>query len=249
MKTPRSLVAALFGLAASILALEARADTCPAPPDVPDVDRIAAIDAGRRLDYHAQAFDREVRDVDIWSWTWGSVYAGAVAVEGVALGLTTNYPKRIPLEVGIASTAFGAASLYGLPLKLTLPLRSARAHWGDPDRCAVLARAERTLVSVEKDQALATGILGHIGNVLVNVGIGLILGLGYDQWESAGISFGVGVAIGEANAFTQPHHLRDVLARYRSGQLDAPAPAPSVTWSILPIRTREMSGAALTVVW
>ena len=138
-------------------------------------------------------------------------------------------------------------SLYGLPLKLTLPLRASRRHWDDPDRCAVLARAERTLVGVEDNQRVANGILAHAGNLLVNAGIALILGLGYGRWTSAAISAGVGVAVGEANAFTQPHHLRDVLVRYRTGQL-SPIHA-SVAWSVVGVLTHDMHGFALTASW
>ena len=195
----------------------------------------------------ARAFDREIYDVDAWSWTWGSVYTAGTIALGVALSLAHDHGTRIDLTVGAISAGFGAVSLYVLPLKLTVPLRVSRAHWDASDRCAALARAERTLISVEKDQALATGVFAHLGNVAVNAAIVLILGLGYGQWTSAGVSGGIGVAIGEANVLTQPHHLRDVLARYRSGQLDAPE--AKVAWSVIPVLTHRMSGGALTVAW
>jgi hypothetical protein len=234
-------------LAASLTARGARADVCPAPDDAPGVGKV---DAQVRLDFLAHAFDREVSDIDAWSWGWGSVYVAGTIVQAVALVPTTDHGKRIDLEVGAISTTVGALSLTVLPLQLTLPLRSARSHWGDADKCAVLARAEHTLASVEKDQALANSIVGHIGNVAVNLGIALILGVGYHQWSSAAISGGVGVAIGEANAFTQPHHLHDVLMRYRTGRFDGPdAPPLSVAWSVAPVVSPQMSGLKLAVTW
>ena len=240
-------VAMLICTGLGLASPSARADACPAPEGAPAVARI---DSQARKEFLAHAFEREVEDIDAWSWTWGSVYSAGAITQGVALTQTVNPGNRTDLTVGVISTAFGASSLTLLPLQLTVPLRSARRHINDPDTCASLARAERTLVSVEKDQALANGILAHIGNVAVNAGIALILGLGYDRWKSAAISGGVGVAIGEANAFTQPHHLREVLERYRSGHLDVPPlPESSIAWSIVPVATPQMSGAAIVGAW
>jgi hypothetical protein len=243
----KTLASSALALVACFVARTAAADTCPVMEGAPGLARTATEE---RLAYLARAFDREVHDVDTWSWTWGSIYTAGVVAESVALGITTNHGTRTDLTVGVIATAVGAASLYGLPLKLTLPLRAARRHWDDPDACAVLARAERTLVNVEANQRLATGILPHLGNVAANAAIALILGVGYGRWSSAAISAGVGLAIGETNAFTQPHHLSTVLTRYRSGQLDGPdVPPPSVSWAIAPVLTRRMSGAALVLQW
>jgi hypothetical protein len=241
---PLRPVLTAFALGVSLVAQNARAEDCPASEDGPAV---AQGELDERLDFLARAFDREIRDVDAWSWTWGSVYTAGTVALGVAAALTHNRETRIDLSVGAISAGFGAVSLYVLPLKLTLPLRASRTHWDAPDRCATLARAERTLVSVEKDQALATGVLAHLGNVAVNAAIALILGVGYGQWSSAALSGGIGVTIGETNVFTQPHHLREVLARYRSGQFDRPE--TKVAWSIAPVLAHQMSGATLTVSW
>jgi hypothetical protein len=210
-------------------------------------EAIAGIDREERLAYLGRAFDREVSDIDQWSWAWGGVYAAGAAAQAAALPLVDDHGKRIDLYVGVASTSFGALTLTLLPLQLTVPLRLARRHFGDADRCAALARAEATLFSVDKDQRLATSWVGHVGNILVNVGIGLILGLGFDRWPSAALSMGVGIAIGEGNAFTQPHHLRDVIERYRSGRFDLMA--PRMTWAVVPIAGPQMSGAAVRVSW
>ena len=234
----------IAALGVSLGASPARADVCPTP----EAGAAAgAIDSQERLDFLARAFDREVRDLDAWSWTWGSVYAAGAIAEGALLPITHDRGSRVDLTVGLISTAFGALSLYVLPLKLTLPLRAARRRWHEPDPCAVLANAEATLVRVEKNQALANGALAHIGNVAVNAAIALILGLGYGRWTSAAISGGAGVAIGEANAFTQPHHLREVLERYRSGRLDRTS--PPLAWTVVPLAGPAMAGAALHRSW
>ncbi len=247
MLSPRPLPRAL-AVTACLLARTAAADSCPAPAYAPAV---ADIDAQERIAYLARAFDREIQDIDVWSWSWGSVYAAGAVAQGVLLPLTSNAGKRIDYDVGIASTAFGAVALWGLPLQLTLPLRAARPRWHDGgDPCVALARAERALGRVERDQRFANGVAGHLGNLATNLIFAAILGFGYHRWPSAALSAGVGIPIGEANAFTQPHHLGDVLARYRTGQLDTrgtPGPALSVSWS--PVVTRQSAGAAVAITW
>jgi hypothetical protein len=241
--------AAVFGATAGLGSTQAGAAVCPAPEAAPAV---ASIDSEVRLEYLTRAFDREVRDIDTWSWTWGGIYTAATIAQGTALGLTTNHATKIDLTVGTIAAGFGALSLTLLPLKLTLPMRSASdAATQKPlgeDPCLVLADAERTLVRVEKDQAFSTGIVGHIGNVAVNLGIALILGIGYGHWVSAALSGGIGLAVGETNAFTQPHHLAEVLENYRSGRLDPTTPQLS-SWSVVPVVSPSMSGAMLVFAW
>jgi len=253
MGNRRRLLPVLLAVAASLTPTVSHADTCPAPPFAPS---LASVDAKARIDFLVRAFDREIFDIDAWSWTWGSVYAAGAIGQGALLPFTPDPGKRIDLKVGIVSTTFGAVSLYGLPLQLTLRLRSARRALSDADAadpCVALARAERTLLRVEKDQAFANGIAGHLGNVAVNLVFAGILGVGYHRWPSAALSAGVGIPLGEGNAFTQPHHLTDVLGRYRSGQLDVRGtpgpPLPTFAWSIVPIVSPRLSGAALALSW
>jgi hypothetical protein len=237
--------------AASFRATNTRAAVCPAPEGA---DAVATIDADTRLDYLTRAFDREVRVIDTWSWTWGAIYTAGTIAEGTALGFTTNHAGRVGLEVGTIATAFGALSLTLLPLKLTLPLRSAsgaaKRSRENLDPCLALANLEQALVEIAKDQAFATGVVGHIGNVAANIAIVLILGLGYGQWVSAGLSGGIGLAVGEANAFTQPHHLADVIERYRSGHLGQASPTnPTLALTVVPVFSPEMSGVAVRARW
>jgi len=239
---------AVLGSTSVLASTHADAAVCPAPEGAPAV---ASIDSEARLEYLTRAFDREVRDIDTWSWTWGAIYTAATIGQGTVLVLTTNHATKIDLAVGTIAAGFGALSLTLLPLKLTLPMRSAsdaaKQRLPGEDPCLVLAEAEQTLSRVAKDQAFATGIVGHLGNVAVNLGIALILGFGYGHWVSAGVSGGIGVAIGETNAFTQPHHLAEVLEQYRSGRLE-PTP-PKVSWSVVPVVSPSMSGATVVFAW
>ena len=244
MRAPPGLVAALSAVAVLVGGGPADADVCPGPE--PGLT-VQSIDSQERKDYLARAFDREIQEIDTWSWSWSGVYAAGVIAQGVAIPFTADRGKRIDLDVGTGATGFGLLALSVLPLQLTLPLRAARRHLDDAPACASLARAERALIRVERDQALANGPLAHIGNVAVNLGLALLLGLGYGRWSSGALNGGVGVLVGEANAFTQPHHLRDVLERYRSGRFDLTS--PRVVWAVVPVATRELTGAAVRITW
>jgi hypothetical protein len=105
-------------------------------------------------------------------------------------------------------------------------------------------------VSVQKTEAFQTGITPHIVNLLANTGVALILTLkaGYGHYKTGPITAINGFALGEGNAFTQPSNLRDVLARYRSGQLDRPLP-PKVSWGIAPTVSPSMTGASFAMSW
>jgi hypothetical protein len=219
-------------------AAPAAALECPAGPGASAA--LASIDAEARLQFLQWAFDREIRDVDLWSWTWGSAYVGATTAQGIIAGVTHDHGLRTDLTVGSAAAGFGALSLFGLPLRVTLPLRDARRLWSDADRCRLLAAAEATFAEVVDREKMANGWIPHAGNVLLNAGIALLLGWGFKRWESAGISGAVGVAVGEANIFTQPHRLPRLLDGYRAGRLEennAPAialsggPGAGVSWA------------------
>ncbi len=226
---------------------QARADVCPAPADAP---LVASIDAQERLDYLARAFDEEVYDTNLWSWTLGSAYTVGAVTQAAMIPVFPGHSTNVDLSVGAVSMGAGALLLWGLPLQITLPLRASRRHWNEGDRCAALARAEQTLRSVQKDQAQATGITPHIISIAANIGIALILGVGYDHWKTGLISGIIGIGLGEGNALTQPSNLGDVLARYRSGQLDRTAVAPpKLAWGIAPSVGPQMGGATFALSW
>ena len=136
-------------------AAPAAALQCPAAPGA--AGAVASIDAEARLQFLAWAFDREIRDVDLWSWTWGSAYVSASATQGIIAGVTRDRGLRIDLTVGSAAAAFGALSLFGLPLRVTLPLRDARRLWSDADRCRLLAEAEATFAEAADREKMSSG--------------------------------------------------------------------------------------------
>jgi hypothetical protein len=68
--------------------------------------------------------------------------------------------------------------------------------------------------------------VGAVGNVVLNTGVGLFLGLGYHHWGAGALNAVSGSAIGEAIILTQPTGSIDDLRRYRAGALESAAPRP-----------------------
>jgi hypothetical protein len=194
----RRRIACGLVVAAALLARGADADAspCPAPPDAP---ALAELDADARIAFLERAFDREIAAIDLWSWTWGSIYVGAAVVQSVAIPLVHAYGTRVDLAVGAVSAGIGSVSLFALPLEITLPLRAARRDADDTQRCRLLADLEATLFRVEKQQRLSTGWVPHAGNVAFNAALAVVLGWGFGRWPSAALSAGIGTAVGEAN--------------------------------------------------
>ena len=69
----------------------------------------------------------------------------------------------------------------------------------------------------------------HVGNVLFNVGLSLVLGLGYNHWRGAIVNFAVGTVIGEANILSAPAHLISGWKRYQKG-----GPKEAVSVHVIP---------------
>src|SRR5579859_7517739 len=119
-----ALGAITFGSAA------AQATEC-APPA--GAVAFAGVDAEARLRFLTDTFHREIRDTDLWSWSWGTTYVAASAAQGITAGLIHDRAARIDLTVGALSAGFGALTLYGLPLRVTLPLRDRVGSSAEPD--------------------------------------------------------------------------------------------------------------------
>ena len=200
------------------------------------------MDSEVRLKFLAEQLDREVSQVEAWSSGWGSLYAATALTQAGLLPAISDRGIRIDLTVGALSAALGSTALLGLPLRVTLPLKRARAHWNDTDRCRLLAEAEDALQRSAGAQRLSSSWIPHAGNVAFNVGLALILGLGYGRWKSAAISAGVGTLVGEANVLTQPHGLSDVLERYQKGELRS---SSGISWSAAPWAGVDTAGIAL----
>jgi hypothetical protein len=98
------------------------------------------------------------------------------------------------------------------------------------ERCAVVAEAEKMLEESADDEAFNRGFLAHAGNVLVNGGGLLIIGLGYDRWVTGAIGTVVGISIGELQIFTRPTASLRGASEYRA------------RWMVTPTVSSESAG-------
>ncbi|MEO8797350.1 MAG: hypothetical protein ABI551_05645 [Polyangiaceae bacterium] len=218
---------------------------CGAPPEA---EALMNVDAERRLEFLATTFDRETHALGTWSLVFGGSTAVIAAAETTASFALRDYDLRVDAAIAASVATIGSASFWLLPLRISVPLRQARARWSEPDRCSVLANAEATLASADDDERLAHGPLAHVGIVLVNGGALLLAGLGYGHWTTGVLDAVGGIAVGELATLTQPAHLHAARARYDAGDL-GPAPSAALTWSIAPRITPTTAGVSLAVLW
>jgi len=226
------VVAAVLGALATAPAA-ALADTCPTISRAKPA--LHAIEASVRLRFVEGVLERETRRARRWRIAWG-VTLGALGAAQLALGIE---PGISPVEIddaGQKSMYVGAAkSFVGAGSSVVTPLRIPRpAPVESAEPCAVLAEAERALVSAarkERNQVL----LGHAGSFALSVGSILVLGVGYGYWKEAAFSVASGTAVGLIRTWTQPKGAIHALRRYRRGNLGALAPQREArAWTVVP---------------
>ncbi len=193
----------------------ARAQACPAPAGAGPQLEAAAPEA--RLAFIRSRMRAEAGRVRTWQLGWSIGYGTLAAGQLAAIPFTQDPGSRADWAVGAGSAAVG----FGLVLLFPPEVRSDEPRLASlpADGCAALAEAERLLAKDAANEAQLTGWLVHAGNVVLNAGFGLILGLGYQRWGPAALTFATGAALGEATIFTQPTRLAEDLERYRQGDL------------------------------
>jgi hypothetical protein len=178
---------------------------------------------------------RRIRGGEEAARTWTTIFAigylGLTVGQMAALTATQDPAERIDRGVAAVSSAIGVATIFILPLdvltdRARVEALAPRAAAGD---CAALEEAEDILESDAADEAFGSSWLIHVGSVLFNLGVGLVLGLGYGHWVTAAISTGVGILVGEVQTLTQPTDLIDALVRYRTGDFDGARPSVAIS--------------------
>lgn len=188
--------------------------------NVPAELRLAWIDA--QLTHGAQKAKR-------WTWGWGIGIGGATIANLVPIAFVAK-EDRIDWYTGAATTIVGIVPLLIAPLDVVADSRELRAKvdarpppppgGGDrPDVCPLLADAEARLIRDAKNQADGQRWWLHVGNVALNFGVGLFLGLGFHHWGAGALNAVGGSLIGEAIILTQPTASIDDLETYRRGAI------------------------------
>ena len=203
MRRPAAITLVLLLLAPPPAAAEP-APTVEAvdPGPAPDDDEVQA-----RLSFLVQRLDDGRAYADHWARGWPALFVGAAATSAGWAATRTNPAQRTDALVGAAKSTLGAAT------HLTLVRFSA--HRGAADvlalprdtpqqRLRALAVAEDALKTNARDAGQRTFWMRHLGNLLVNVAGGLVVGLAHRDWRTAGISTAIGVAGGEAVIWSQP---------------------------------------------
>ena len=208
---------------------------------------LASRDVEARLAFIRDRLRHDAWRARQWSLAFGTGYAVITGASAVAAPLIKDRALVPDLYVGGASAIVGFGLIAVSPLRVIFDREAFEAQLAAAgpghDRCALLASAEAMLVASAKNERFGRSWLIHSGNVLVGVAAMLVLGLGYDRWES-GIANGVAsVAIGEVMILTQPHGLVRDLQRYRLGDLSAPRRrSKRVAWGGAPLLTAPATG-------
>ena len=210
---------AVFG---ALLATSAAHAAQQCPPGAGGGPALAAIDPEVRLRFIDERLAHTAHRAQVWTWGWG-IGIGVATVGNLVPLLFVAPENRIDWYVGAGTTIIGVVPLLIAPLDVVDDARALRARLAargpTDDVCALLAHAEQTLVRDAANQAAGQRWWLHVGNVLLNTGVGLFLGLGYQHWAAGAFNAIFGSAIGEAIILTQPTSSIDDLRTYQAGAL------------------------------
>jgi len=206
--------------------------TCPAPANADAA--LSAVDGRQRLDWIDAHLSKTARQARIWTWGWGAGIVAATAANLVPLAFVPP-DQRIDWYVGAGTTIVGIVPLLIAPLDVIADARALHREiaklGGENDVCRLLADAEARLARDGANQVDGQRWWLHVGNVVLNTGVGLFLGIGYHHWGAGALNAVTGTLIGEAIILTQPTGSIADLTAYRSGALGAPATALSYRMS------------------
>lgn len=190
-------------------------------------EALAGVDGERRLRWIDAHLSTTAHRARVWTWSWGTGLVVATIGNIVPIPFVARQ-DRIDWYVGAGTTLVGIVPLLIAPLDVVDDARGLRAtldaEGAAPDVCRLLVDAETRLVRDAQNQANGQRWWLHVGNVLLNSGVGLFLALGYHHWGAGAFNAVFGSAIGEAIILTQPTGTIEDLARYRRAALDDAGP-------------------------
>lgn len=189
--------------------------------------RVGTLDPELRLRFIDAELARSAQRANLWVWGW-SLALGVGTIGNLVPVPFVPADQRIDWYTGAVTTVIGIVPLVALPPEVIADARQLHARLGargTTDVCALLADAETRLVRDAENQEDGRRWWVHVGNVIVNAGVGLFLGLGYHHWTAGALNFASGAVIGEVIIFTQPTDTIDSLRRHREGVLDDGATA------------------------
>ncbi len=201
------------------LSTQALAVECAAPEGTTP-QGVGSQGTAARLAFLSKLLESESQAAHRWTLGWGAGYGVLTITQLSVLGLFTR-EEQPDYYWGALSSLVGVAFSVLDPLEVLDggPIFAKRASQvTEEETCKLLLDGERMLREGADKEEFSTRWFIHVGNVLFNVGFGLILGLGYGHWTSAAVNTAVGTAIGEATIFTAPTQLISGWKKYRSGE-------------------------------
>ena len=195
----------------------------------------AEIPAEVRLEWIDARLARVARGARRWTWGWG-IALGVGTVANLAPLPWVAREDRIDWYTGAATTVIGIVPLLIAPLdvvedsralharlaaRAALPAPALTGSAAGADVCALVDDAETRLLRDAQNQSDGQRWWLHLGNVLLNFGVGAFLAFGYHHWGAGAWNAVGGSLIGEAIILTQPTATVGDLHAYRNGALDA----------------------------
>lgn len=197
---------------------------------------LAVKSAEERLAWLDQRLQLDGQHALVWSSLWGAAYLGLTAGQWALWPTAHSRVDKVEKIVGSSASFIGVLSVAALPPRATLDAHWWKRHrqmYPNEDVCSLLNEAEQLLMRDADDDEFGSGPLVHLGNFIVNIAAGLILGLGYNDWRAWGYTTVVGIVVGEVQTATRPNESREDLDRYRRGHF-ARTEKGGLHWGITP---------------
>jgi hypothetical protein len=206
-RSPGPLLIVLFMLSLSLPARGAE----PLAPSLP---------SGRlneRLAFLTQRLDADRWHADHWRRGWIAIYLGAAVTNAALFANTSGWSARGSFGVEAVKASAGLIGHVLLqPFSAHRGADELRALRGSSfaDLHAKVQAGERLLARNAREAGMRYAWHRHLAAVLVNVAGVLVVGLACDDWTTALINGGVGLAVGEAEIWSQPWRPRRDLDDY-----------------------------------
>jgi hypothetical protein len=180
---------------------------------------------------------------------WSITYVGLAGASWALVPLS-NDPRQ-PLDAAWNSAkALGASMLVLIePLQVVRDQRRLEEMIARGPAvegyCAQLAYAERLFTHAARSEGRAGHVLNHLGTLALNVGLGIVLGYGFDRPASAAMGVALGTAIGEVMMATRPQLAVRRLESYRAGDLHRSEPPSALSLGAFPTQMGSGYGVAV----
>jgi hypothetical protein len=219
------------------LVLALATGTGPALAQVPfavpgDLDRLPASEVEARLDFLTERLDDGRFSAAAWQYGWSGFYGVSTLVNGVGLVTAGDSDARVVSLVDGLKSVGALAELVTDPLPARLGAEPIRAVPDDAARLR-LAVGERQLVANAARAQSRYSLRRHLEGVTTNL-IGGAFIWAFGDSSDALRSTLVGIAVGEAQIWSQPWRAAGDLRDYRAA---FPTTLAGIEWELRPMGT------------